>query len=50
MKINRKLLPFIIPVTAGIIVGSAVLLIKPSTGKKIGDLINQSRLKATLML
>ncbi len=39
MKINRKLLPFIIPVTAGIIVGSAVLLIKPSTGKKIGDLI-----------
>lgn len=34
MIISKKSLPFLIPVAVGIIVGVAVLLIKPSTGKK----------------
>ena len=42
MIISKKSLPFLIPVAVGIIVGVAVLLIKPSTGKKIGDLIYSS--------
>ena len=42
MIISKKSLPFLIPVAVGVIVGVAVLLIKPSTGKKLGDLIYSS--------
>ena len=42
MKINKKLLPFLIPVITGLIIGSVVLIIHPSTGKKLGDIIYSS--------
>lgn len=42
MKVNKKLLPFLIPVITGLIIGSVVLIIHPSTGKKLGDIIYSS--------
>lgn len=42
MIISKKTLPFLIPMAVGIIAGVAVLLVKPSTGKKLGDLIYSS--------
>ncbi len=39
MKINKKLVYFLIPIFTGLIIGIVVLIIHPSTGKKLGDLI-----------
>jgi serine protease DegS len=39
MKINKKIFPIIVSAITGLIAGTVILFIYPSTGKKIGDLI-----------
>lgn len=36
---SKKFLPVLVPIAAGILIGIIILVIKPSTGKRLGDLI-----------
>lgn len=40
----KKYLPVILPIAAGIVIGAAILAVKPNTGKRLGDLIYSSHL------
>ncbi|MGN1281027.1 MAG: S1C family serine protease [Succinivibrio sp.] len=42
MKLNKKILPFLIPAAVGFVVGVIILIISPGTGQRLGDMIYSS--------